>query len=59
MFIRRKNAVNILYFCRIIIFDMALRDIKDLIAKGILRQEGEGGRSVNYTLVKNNKNTST
>ena len=31
--------------------DTALRDIKDLIEKGILRQEGEGGRSVNYTLV--------
>lgn len=31
--------------------DTALRDIKDLIAKGILRQESEGGRSVNYVLV--------
>jgi Fic family protein len=31
--------------------DTALRDIKDLIDKGILRQEKEGGRSVNYTLL--------
>ena len=30
--------------------DTALRDIKDLIEKGILQQEEEGGRSVNYTL---------
>jgi len=30
--------------------DTALRDIKDLIEKGILRQEEEGGRSANYTL---------
>ena len=30
--------------------DTALRDIKDLIEKGILQQEKEGGRSVNYTL---------
>ena len=30
--------------------DTALRDIKDLIEKGILRQEEGGGRSVNYTL---------
>lgn len=30
--------------------DTALRDIKDLINKGILQQEKEGGRSVNYTL---------
>jgi Fic family protein len=29
--------------------DTALRDIKDLINKGILQQEDEGGRSVNYT----------
>ena len=39
--------------------DTALRDIKDLIEKGILQQEKEGGRSANYTLVKNNKNTCT
>jgi Fic family protein len=32
--------------------DTALRDIKDLIAKGILQQEEGGGRSVNYTWVK-------
>ena len=31
--------------------DTALRDIKDLVEKGILRREEEGGRSVNYTLV--------
>ena len=30
--------------------DTALRDIKDLIQKGILRQEQEGGRSTNYEL---------
>lgn len=31
--------------------DTALRDIKDLIGKGILRPTDEGGRSVNYVLV--------
>jgi Fic family protein len=31
--------------------DTALRDIKDLIAKGILKQEESGGRSTNYELV--------
>lgn len=31
--------------------DTALRDIKDLVEKGILRQTDEGGRSVNYELV--------
>ena len=31
--------------------DTALRDIKDLIEKGILQETGEGGRSVNYELV--------
>jgi len=30
--------------------DTALRDIKDLIEKGILKQEEEGGRSVNYSV---------
>lgn len=30
--------------------DTALRDIKDLIDKGILKQEKEGGRSTNYEL---------
>jgi Fic family protein len=30
--------------------DTALRDIKDLIEKGILRQELQGGRSTNYEL---------
>ncbi len=30
--------------------DTALRDIKDLIEKGILRQEDSGGRSTNYEL---------
>jgi len=33
--------------------DTALRDIKDLIEKGILRQEKSGGRSTNYELVEN------
>jgi len=33
--------------------DTALRDIKDLIAKGILQQEKLGGRSTNYELVEN------
>lgn len=31
--------------------DTAVRDIKDLIAKGILRQRDEGGRSTSYELV--------
>ena len=31
--------------------DTALRDIKDLIEKGILRQEESGGRSTNYELI--------
>ena len=31
--------------------DTALRDIKDLIEKGILQQEEAGGRSTNYELV--------
>lgn len=31
--------------------DTALRDIKDLIEKGILQQEQEGGRSTNYELM--------
>jgi Fic family protein len=31
--------------------DTALRDIKDLIEKGILRQEESGGRSSNYELI--------
>ena len=31
--------------------DTALRDIKDLMAKGILKQEDSGGRSTNYELV--------
>lgn len=30
--------------------DTALRDIKDLIAKGILQETNEGGRNVNYEL---------
>lgn len=30
--------------------DTALRDIKDLLEKGILQQESEGGRSTNYEL---------
>ncbi|MEY4987916.1 MAG: hypothetical protein RL567_1695 [Bacteroidota bacterium] len=32
--------------------DTALRDIKDLIEKGILKQTAEGGRSANYELQK-------
>jgi len=31
--------------------DTALRDIKDLIEKGIIEQEESGGRSTNYKLV--------
>ena len=31
--------------------DTALRDIKDLVEKGILKQTDEGGRNVNYELV--------
>jgi len=31
--------------------DTALRDIKDLIEKGILKQEKSGGRSTNYELI--------
>jgi Fic family protein len=31
--------------------DTALRDIKDLVEKGILKQTNEGGRSANYKLV--------
>jgi Fic family protein len=31
--------------------DTALRDIKDLIEKGILQQTNEGGRNINYELI--------
>ncbi len=31
--------------------DTALRDIKDLVEKGILKPANEGGRSANYELV--------
>ena len=31
--------------------DTALRDIKDLVEKGILKQTNEGGRNINYELV--------
>jgi Fic family protein len=31
--------------------DTAIRDIQDLIGKGILRKEAEGGRSTNYELI--------
>jgi Fic family protein len=34
--------------------DTALRDIKDLIDKGILKQEKSGGRSTNYELIRDN-----
>jgi Fic family protein len=37
--------------------DTALRDIKDLIEKGILKQDEVGGRSTNYELVIEDKNT--
>lgn len=30
--------------------DTALRDIQDLISKGILQKEAQGGRSTNYEL---------
>jgi Fic family protein len=30
--------------------DTALRDIQDLIAKGVLRKEAQGGRSTNYEI---------
>ncbi|MBN2262020.1 MAG: DUF4172 domain-containing protein, partial [Prolixibacteraceae bacterium] len=33
--------------------DTALRDIKDLIEKGILKQVDSGGRSTNYELTEN------
>lgn len=33
--------------------DTALRDIQDLISKGILQKESAGGRSTNYELIKN------
>ncbi len=32
--------------------DTANRDIKDLVAKGVLRQKDEGGRSTNYEIMK-------
>ena len=31
--------------------DTALRDITDLVARGVLRREGAGGRSTSYALV--------
>jgi len=31
--------------------DSAVRDINDLIEKGILRKEASGGRSTNYELI--------
>ena len=31
--------------------DTALRDVKDLIDKGVLKQEESGGRSTNYELI--------
>ncbi|MGL5912984.1 MAG: Fic family protein, partial [Bacteroidales bacterium] len=31
--------------------DTALRDIRELIEKGVLKQEDSGGRSTNYELV--------
>ena len=35
--------------------DTAIRDIKDLMEKGVLRQEQQGGRSTNYELIKSNE----
>ena len=37
--------------------DTALRDIKDLMEKGILKQDEAGGRSTNYELIIANENT--
>lgn len=34
--------------------DTALNDIRDLVAKGVLKKTEEGGRSTNYVLVENN-----
>ncbi len=31
--------------------DTALNDIRDLVAKGVLKRAEEGGRSTNYVLV--------
>lgn len=39
--------------------DTAIRDIKDLINKGILQQEPVGGRSTNYKLIETDENTTT
>lgn len=39
--------------------DTAIRDIKDLINKGILQQEQVGGRSTNYKLIETDENAST
>jgi predicted HTH transcriptional regulator len=44
--ILRKNVENNLKCSQ----DTALRDIKDLIEKGMLMQEEKGGRSTNYAL---------
>lgn len=33
--------------------DTALNDIRDLVAKGVLRKTEEGGRSTNYLLTEN------
>jgi Fic family protein len=35
--------------------DTALSDIKDLIEKGVLKQEDSGGRSKNYELITDEK----
>ncbi|MCE5205736.1 MAG: hypothetical protein LLF80_06505 [Porphyromonadaceae bacterium] len=40
-----------LFRVRKISSDTALRDIQDLMAKGILRKEAQGGRSTNYELI--------
>ena len=38
--------------------DTALRDIEDLIRKGVLRKDSGGGRSTSYSLAKMNRPTS-
>ncbi|GHV70408.1 cell division protein Fic [Bacteroidia bacterium] len=39
--------------------DTAIRDIKDLIDKGVLRKEESGGRNTNYELIETTIHTST
>lgn len=46
-----RNSPLFPLYMRRIIQDTALRDIKDLIEKGILKHEESGGRSTNYELI--------